>query len=190
MVRSAMLAVATLALGCGSQLEPSSRLPATDRDPLPYTPAPQAEGSTDGTVSLAAAGGEDQARHMLPLFLRAARDTDARQLEALLAVEVTTLAGQRARPRAVAVQEIAGRRGLIQPDVDADRLVDLAGVRASRAAQFWHNRPPPPGVRATDIVLELPILEPGRVPLRILFNWQLRGYLVVRPGRDARIVAY
>lgn len=187
--------VAASALGCGSGGgAPSARpmLPPSDRDPLPFTPAPETEGRTDDTVALAAAGGEDQARRMLPALLAAARDGDERTLRQLFADEVTQVQSPDAdpRPHDVVVGRILlfARRTLIQPDVQVEELVDLANVRASRAAQIFEGRGLPRGLRATDVVLEVPLLEAGRAPLRSMLEWHLRGTLVVRPGRDPRIV--
>ena len=45
------------------------------------------------------------------------------------------------------------------------------------------------GEWSEDLVVEVPIHEPGRAPLRTLLGWHLRGQLVVRPGRDPRLVA-
>jgi len=171
-------------------------LPATDRDPLPYTPARTGEGRTEGTVSLAASGGEDQARRMLPALLRAVRDADERELENLLADEVTMVQTRRARrggprPRATLVQRILiyARRSVIPPDASVGDLVELSGLEVQRAAQYWRSREMPGELRPTDLVVEVPIRDAGRGPLRTMLGWHLRGHLVVRPGRDPRIVA-
>ncbi len=148
-------------------------LPATNRDPLPYTPPPSTtEGHTGQTVALAASGGEDQARRMLPALLRAIRDVDERELEQLLAERIL----------------IYARRSVLPADARVSELVDLEQLEVRRAAQFW-PRDMPQAVRPTDLVVEVPIHEPGRAPLRTLLGWHLRGQLVVRPGRDPRIVA-
>lgn len=184
------------ALGCGAPHErvlSSADLPPSDRDPLPYTPAPAVEGRTDETVALAVAGGEDQARRMLPALIAAVRDADEHALVELLADPVAQVLSPETepRPREAVVQRILvfARRGVLQPDVDVGELVDLPNVRASRAAQFFEGRELPAGTRPTDVVLEIPLLEAGRTPLRALLHWHLRGTMVVRPGRDARIVA-
>lgn len=172
-----------------------AQLPATDRDPLPYTPPPTTNGRAGEQVSLAAAGGEDQARRMLPSFLRAVRDADERELGQLLAEEVGSVRSRRARqsgrPRATLIQRILvyARRSILPPDVEVDDLVDLERLRVSRASEFWHGRDMPRVVLPTDLVLEVPLLEPGRGPLRTLLGWSVRGHLVIRPGRDGRIVA-
>lgn len=170
-------------------------LPATDRDPLPYTPPPSTtEGHTGQTVALAASGGEDQARRMLPALLRAIRDVDERELEQLLAEEITQVRVRRGRPagqpRSAWIQRILiyARRSVLPADARVSELVDLEQLEVRRAAQFW-PRDMPQAVRPTDLVVEVPIHEPGRAPLRTLLGWHLRGQLVVRPGRDPRIVA-
>lgn len=170
--------------------------PATDRDPLPYTPAPVSEGvTTAGTVALAASGGEDQARRMLPALIRAVRDADERQLESLFAEEVASVdnhpRGGGAQPRAPLVQRILvyARRSTLPPDATVEELVELSALEIHRAARYWAGRDMPEQVRATDLVVEVPIRDAGRVPLRTMLGWHLRGHLVVRPGRDPRIVA-
>jgi hypothetical protein len=167
------------------------QVPASDRDPLPYTPVPRAaNASTDETVALAASGGEDQARQLLPILIRAIRDADERQLDQLFADDIVQ--GQsEPRPRSVLVQRVLiyARRQIIAADTPVEELVDIPNVQVARAGQFWQGRSPPPGVRPNDIVVEVPLLEAGRLPLRTTLGWQLRGYLVVRPGRDPRIVA-
>ncbi len=183
---------------CGASTEERAvelpSIPPTDRDPLPFTPAPEASGHTDRTVSLSAAGGEDQARQMLLSLLRAVRDADERQLEQLFADELTLIQGRtrpEPRPRSVEIQHLLlhARRGVIQPDLAIEEMVDLTTVEVSRAAQHWPGRDLPEGVRPTDLVVEVTLLAEGRAPLRAMLQWTLRGQIVVRPGRDARIVA-
>lgn len=185
-------------LGCGAggaHPARASAVPATDGDPLPFTPPPEPEGHTDRTVALAASGGEDQARQMLPVLLRAARDGDQHQLEQILLEEVVMLQGRGdrplARPRSSFVEHLmhAARRSVIQTDVEVEEMVDLTTVRVSRAAEHYQGRSLPTNVRATDVVLDVNLLEAGRAPLRMLFLWQMRGRIIVRPGRDPRVVA-
>jgi hypothetical protein len=83
---------------------------------------------------------------------------------------------------------LLARRALIQPDVPVEALVDLANARASRAAQTFEGRALPRELRPTDVVLDVPLLEAGRAPLRSMLGWHLRGTIVVRPGPDPRIV--
>jgi len=204
-VRLAPLALLLLACGpaptAPGDRGPSARaasdgLPATDRDPLPYTPPPEAaHGETGTTVALAASGGEDQARRLLPSLLRAVRDADERELEQLLADEVVVSNARRSRrsvqPRATVIQRllIYARRSVLPADVRVAELVDLEHLEVQRAARHW-ERDMPEDVRPTDLVVEVPIREPGRAALRTLLGWHLRGHLVVRPGRDPRIVAW
>lgn len=170
-------------------------LPATDRDPVPYTPPTSTEARTGEVTSLSAAGGEDQARRMLPAFLEAMRDADERALGQLLGEEIGSVRarGRRhaASPRATLVQRIVlhSRRAQLASDTEVEQLVDLERLRVSRASEFWAGREMPRTVLPTDLVLEVPLLEAGRGPLRTLVGWSVRGHLVVRPGRDARIVA-
>ncbi len=199
-VLSVVLSV-TLGAGCGptssspAAVRPAAGVPTTDRDPLPYTPAPSAEGRAGTLVSLTAAGGEDQARRMLPALLRAIRDADGRELTDLFAEEVGAVrarrASQPAQARSGIVQRILlyAQRGLVPPDVEIGALVDLERLTVSRASDFWAGRDMPQVVLPTDLVLEVPLLEPGRGPLRTVLGWSVRGHLVVRPGREARIVA-
>jgi hypothetical protein len=170
-----------------------NEVPASDRDPLPFTPPPTGTGSTDETVALVAAGGEDQARHMLPTFLRAVRDADERGLDTLFGDEVAQVRGRGdtpPRPRAALVERILiyAQRSIFPADTALDELVDFSSVHVTRAAQFWHGREMPDGLQPTDVVVEVALLEPGRGPLRAMLGWDLRGHLVVRPGRDPRIV--
>lgn len=199
-IKTTTLAILFAALACAScgaapqehTAEPR-QIPPSDRDPLPFTPAPEGVGETDRTVALSATGGEDQARQMLLALVRAVRDADERRLEELFADELVITQGH-ARPerraRSTAVQRILvnARRGLIQPDVEVEELIDLSSVEVSRAAQHWQGREPPDGIRPTDVVVEVTLLPEGRA-LRPLLGWVLRGLVVVRPGRDARIVA-
>jgi hypothetical protein len=204
-MRRDLVLTAVLCCACGTPApaaEPGDRatagrtLPATDRDPLPFTPAPGGEGHTGRTISLAASGGEDQARRMLPALLRALRDADERELESLFAEEVRAVDARRgrrgtARPRATLVQRmlIYARRSVIAPDADVDDLVDLSRLEVQRAAEHWRNRDVPESLRPTDLVVEVPIRDSARGALRTMLGWHLRGHLVVRPGRDPRIVA-
>jgi hypothetical protein len=198
------LLLASAVVGCGAPADTSrtayrsehhEAFPATDRDPLPYTPSPSAEGRTDETIALAATGGEDQARRLLPAFLRAIRDADERELTSILADAVGSVRSRRrtrqGQARASVIQRIMvyARRALLPPDVDVTDLVDLQRLVITRASEFWRNRDMPELVHPTDLVVDVPLLEGGRGPLRTLLNWSVRGHLVVRPGRDARIVA-
>lgn len=182
--------------GRGTTVVSRSGLPATDRDPLPYTPPPTDTALAGDTVALSAAGGEDQARQMLPALIHALRDANERELEQLFAEEVGQIAARVAaragRPRATIVQRMLNfaRRSIIASDSDVGDLLDLSAVRVTRASRFFHGRELPRTVRVTDLVVEVPVLEPGRSALRTLLGWSGRGYLAVRPGRDARIVAY
>ncbi|HJL14335.1 MAG TPA: hypothetical protein RMH99_01695 [Sandaracinaceae bacterium LLY-WYZ-13_1] len=203
--RRRVLVTAALLCACGPPAEPAEPaapprrtaggLPPTDRDPLPYTPPPEGAARTGETVSLAASGGEDQARRMLPALLRAVRDADERELEEILAEEVASVDPRRsrrgARPRTALVQRILiyARRSVIPPDARVGDLVELGDLEVHRAARFWRDRDMPAAVRPNDLVVEVPIRGHGRAPLRTTLGWHLRGHLVVRPGRDPRIVA-
>jgi hypothetical protein len=190
------IALAVLILACGGRpIDVQAELvPPSDRDPLPYTPPASSTGHTDETVALAATGGEDQARQMLPALLRAVRDADELALERLLSDEVVSVQGRgdtRPLPRSVYIERVTAvsRRAAIPPDVEVGQLVDLTSVRVTRAGQFWAGRQMPEGVRATDLVVEAPLLDEGRASLRAMLLWTLRAYLAVRVGRDPRIVA-
>lgn len=193
---------ASTAMGCGSvppREEPpavssAGGVPATDRDPLPYTPEPSTDARAGTTVSLAAAGGEDQARRMLPELLIAVRDGDERQLENLFAEEVVMLDDRRRggpRLRAEQVQRILvyARRSILAADADPEDLVDLSQVAVRRAAEFFDGEEMPERLRPTDLVVEVPVQDEARGALRTVLGWHLRGHLIVRPGRDPRIVA-
>lgn len=190
------LAWIVLFAACGAPPGEASTtlVPASDRDPLPYTPPAASVGQTDEPVALAATGGEDQARQMLPSLLRAVRDADGAALEHLLAENVASVQARgdtRALARDTWIERVLlyARRAVIPADVEIGELVDLANVRVTRAAQFWNGRDMPEGVRGTDLVVEAPVLEEGRGPLRATLLWTMRGFLVVRVGRDPRIVA-
>jgi len=182
--------------GANTLSDGRSGLPATDRDPLPYTPPPTDEALAGETVALAAAGGEDQARQMLPALIEAIRDANERELEQLFAEEVGQVSARSSvhagRPRATVVEGILAfaRRSILAVDVEVGDLLELGALTVTRATRFFHGRELPQGVRPTDLVLEVPVLEEGRASLRSLLRWTGRGQLVVRPGRDARIVAY
>ena len=194
------------AVACGaaeeqtpSSLVARSSLPATDRDPLPYTPPPTETAIAGDTVALAAAGGEDQARQMLPALIYALRDVNEngeRELTQLFAEEVGLVAARHAsrpgRPRATLIQRmlIYARRSIIPADAEVEDLFDVAAIQVFRASVFFRGRELPSTVRVTDTVVVVPVLADGRVPMRTLMGWVGRGYLVVRPGRDPRIVAF
>lgn len=170
-------------------------LPRTDRDPLPFSAEPAPRGHTGDTVTLLAAGGEDQARRMLPRLLEALRDGDEAALESLLAPVVFRAARRRAngaaRPRASLVQRmlIYAGRGMLQPGTPIAELVELEQVSVQRAAGAYPDGSLPGSVESTDLVVEVPIRDPGRTALRALLGWHQRGRLIVRPGSDPRIVA-
>ena len=200
--RCVLLAVLTT-LGCGPSPnadEPTATsearaFPSTDRDPLPYTPAPTTRAEAGATVALAAAGGEDQAARMLPELLIALRDADERRLESVFAEEVLYLGRRRRssgpRLRAELVQRILiyARRSIVPADAEPGDLVDLSEVAVRRAANYFEGEDLPESIRPTDLVVEVPVRNEARSPLRTVLGWHLRGHLVVRPGRDPRIVA-
>ena len=168
-------------------------MPPTDRDPLPYTPPPSARGATGETVALAASGGEDQARRILPALLEAMRDANEPRLETLLAEELVQARSRTnsRQPRATIIQRmlIYARRSVIPADASADDLVALDQLTVTRAAQHYENREMPETIRPTDLVVEVPLRDAARGPLRTMLGWQSRGLLIVRPGRDPRVVA-
>ncbi len=193
----AILFCVSLESACGAAppVVAVSGAPSTERDPIAYVPPPASTGHTGEPVALAAAGGEDQARQLLPRFLEALRDGDEATLSASFAPRVDYLSAEprrAARDRDGVVQRILiyARRNAIAAELGAGDLVDLRGVVTSRAGAFWHGRAVPTEVRLTDVVLEFPILEPGRAPLHALMGWHLRAVLVVRPGSSAEIVAF
>ncbi|MGE0791907.1 MAG: hypothetical protein AB7S26_39905 [Sandaracinaceae bacterium] len=197
------LGALALALGlaaCGADApHPAPRahartMPATDHDPLPYTPSPTERGRAGAPVALAAAGGEDQARRMLPAFLTAIRDADERELARLLSEELAVVQAQRGRgvaqSRATLIQRVLvyAQRSLVPTDAAVEELVDLENLEVRRARELWHDALPE-GLLATDLVIEVRPLDAGRTALRILLGWGVTGRLVVRPGREPRIVA-
>ncbi len=200
-IQLALLACSCAACGAATTPAPLTRsaLPTTDRDPLPYTPPPTETALAGDTVALSAAGGEDQARQMLPALVRALRDVDEsgeRELTQLFAEEIGLVAERHAnrpgRPRATVIQRmlIYARRSIIPQDAEVADLFDLRAIQVSRASTYFRGRELPSTVRATDSVVVVPILAPGRVPMRTLMGWVGRGHLVVRSGRDPRIVAF
>lgn len=169
------------------------RGPVTDRDPLPYSPPPAEFGIAGETVALAAAGGEDQARRILPAFIRAVQRASERELDALLAEEVAIIpvrTRRRILPRAALIRAlVSARRRILDPDVDVAELIDLDQVAVVRASAFFRNRALPAPVLGSDLVVTAPVRSQGRVPLQRLFGWAGQARLVVRPGADPRIVA-
>lgn len=194
--RVAALGALALFVGCGGSAgslgHTSTPLttPVTDADPLPFVPRPQ---SSDAIVrvegesaALITAGGEDQARRMVPALIAAIRDADQMRLDHMLADEIISIRriGER-RSRAAFVQRIVlyGRRSLIANDARLEDLVELGRLRVLRASQHFAQGPLPSGVQATDLVVEVPVREgTGRTALRILLGWNTRGYLLVRSG--------
>ncbi|MFK7991736.1 MAG: hypothetical protein AB8I08_37310 [Sandaracinaceae bacterium] len=196
------LGLTLIACGPAAQPPPAQRttplragLPRTDRDPLPYVAPPRPRGQTGQTVTLLAAGGEDQARRMLPALLESLRDGDESGLESLLAPLVFQASRRRsngaARPRAALVQRmlIYARRGVIPPGTPVADLVELEGIDVQRAVAAYPDGVLPELVESTDLVVEVPVRSAGRTPLRALLGWHERGRMVVRPGSDPRIVA-
>jgi hypothetical protein len=192
-MRSAIVVMLFTACGAAAGGAPADIVPATDRDPLHHTPPAVSAGPAGAPIGLTAGGGEDQARQMLPAFITAVRDADEAALDRMLEAEVArvTNADQRPHPRAQLVQIILAyaRRATIPAELRVEDLVDLANVRVSRAAHFFEERRMPASVRPSDVVVEAPLLPEGRAPLAAMLRWNARGYLVVRPGRDPRIVA-
>ncbi len=136
---------------------------------------------------------------MLPALVRALRDVDEtsdRELTQLFAEEVGLVAARHAsrpgRPRATVVQRmlIYARRSIIPQDAEISDLFDLRALQVSRASTFFRGRELPSTVHATDTVVIVPVLARGRVPMRTLMGWVGRGHIVVRSGRDPRIVAF
>ncbi|MBX3271558.1 MAG: hypothetical protein KF729_14930 [Sandaracinaceae bacterium] len=199
--RLAPIALACALCGACGAVAPASerpRAPATDRDPLPYAPPP-AEVALAGELSAVwAAGGEDQARAMLPALvdaLRAPEQASERALAALFHDEVGLVNDPRAEmtwPRTTVVLRLSSnaRRGVVPADTPVSELFDLEGIVVSRAAQFFANGALPSTVMPTDLVVAAPILGPGRAAMGALFGWRGRAHLTVRPGREPRIVAY
>ncbi|MCA9605590.1 MAG: hypothetical protein KC619_08355 [Myxococcales bacterium] len=197
----ALLLAATCACGGAAPREaaappPRGELPVTDRDPLPHTPPPSELALAGEPGALAAAGGEDQARRMLPALVEALRDgTEAgeRRLVGLFEDEVGLVARPATtQPRATLVLRLVShaRRGVVPRDALAEDLFDLEGVRVERAARFFANRELPRTAQPTDLVVLVPVREPGRSSMRQLFGWTVNAHLLVRPGREPRIVAY
>ena len=136
---------------------------------------------------------------MLPALIdafRTARSDGDRRLTELFADEVGLVASRHAgrpgRPRAPLIQRmmIYLQRSIVPEDTEVADFFDLGGVQVSRASVFFRHRDLPSTVRLTDSVVVVPILGPGRVPMRTLMGWVGRAHLVVRPGREPRIVAY
>lgn len=191
------LAPLALALACGgATATETAGPPPTDRDPLPYVPTPGPEGRTGGPVALALSGGEEQARRLVPSFLEAVRDQDETRMRALLSDPLGALQRQARRGHVTMTRSqllqrvrIYSRRVPLSPDIPVGDLVNLAALRVERAAAYWSADALPGSLRATDIVVEIPIRDLGRPPLRMLLGWHERGVMVVRPGRVPRVVA-
>ncbi|MGF1467028.1 MAG: hypothetical protein ACFCGT_12925 [Sandaracinaceae bacterium] len=140
------------------------------------------------------AGGEDQARRLVPVLLESLRDADEARLRELLAEAITAVGGRRhdvVRPRSYYIQRVLthARRVSLPADRSVEEMVDLPLIRVTRAAVYWNRQPLPQLLRPTDLVVEVPIREPARQALGLLLAWQVRGILVVRPGTEPRIVA-
>ncbi len=195
-----LLAAATCACGgadpsASAAGAPRAELPVTDHDPLPHTPPPSEAALAGEPGALAAAGGEDQARRMLPALVDAMREADGgeRRLVGLFDDEVGLVArAATTQPRATLIVRLVShaRRGAIPAEAAVEDLFELDRVRVERASRFFANRELPRTSRPTDLVLLAPVREAGRSPMRALFGWTTTAHLVVRPGRDPRIVAY
>jgi len=127
---------------------------------------------------------------MLPALIEAMRDSDEAGLVALFSDEVYAARSPRSRtrgrPRSSVVQRILvyTRRSQLLADTPVSRLVELERVEVSRAGQHYRGRELPGDVRATDLVVEVPIRDAGRAALRTLLGWHLRGELVVPRESD------
>lgn len=171
-------------------------LPPTDRDPPPYAPRPAEEPHTGGAVGVVTTGGFEQARALAIRVLEAFRDGDRRTLEQHLSDPIG-----RTRPRLIAPrfsrsqlldQMLAPHRWrhALRPDTPIDDIVDTNGIEVVPLAQRDEAADLPEGFLATDLLVTVPVREEARQFLSLTLQWLGEGRLVVRPGPDARVVAF
>lgn len=189
--------VAILVVGCASAPPPPAELaPATDGDPEPWVAPPSAAGETSSvgdtravgetgaTISLAMAGGRDEARALTLRFLGAVRDADEVALTQLLEDPLSRAQPRPSSPHLARTQVLelvlrSPRRADLGPDVALDELAQLEGIEVRPLSEAIAE--PPRGLAATDLFVTIPLTTRGRAILRFLVpGWHLRGALILR----------
>ena len=168
-------------------------VPLTDGDPPTYAPLPDGTAHTGEAVGIATSGGFDQAKSVTVRLIRAVRDADEAELEALLAdplLSVYPQLGRRTRRRSDVIQFALQnpRRAGIGPEVALEQLVDLTHIEVMPLARHLGDLPVPSGLQGGDLLVRFPLTPIGQNVLRYLLGWPAQGGLVVRPGVEPQIV--
>lgn len=177
--------VAILVVGCASAPPPAPALaPATDGDPEPWVAPPSSVGETGATISLAMAGGRDEARALTLRFLGAVRDADEATLTQLLEDPLSRAQPRPSSPHLARAQVLelmlrSPRRADLGPDVALDELAQLEGIEVRPLSEAIAEAPR--GLAAADLFVTIPLTTRGRAVLRFLVpGWHLRGALILR----------
>ncbi len=192
----AVAAAAALAAACGgATVAPApAAAPSTAADPPPYSPPSQSRGAPGAPTGLAVASGYEQARHVALELVEAIRVGDAHTLGRLLDARVARalpffVPVDRTREQVIASVVAEARRRGVDPASSIGDLVAIDGIEVAALSTHLDGAAPPAGLRATDLVVELPMAEAGRRLLRrILPGWLERGRVVVRLGATPVVV--
>lgn len=184
--------------GAGSAVEApraEAELPPTDRDPPPWVPEPSDEPHTGRAVGVVTSGGLEQARAVTLRVVEALRDADRQALEEHLADPIGRIRPRLLSPRIARAQIIAQvtaprhQQYAVGTDTPLEELIDADQIEVVPLAQHEQAAELPEGFLPTDLLVTVPIREPGRRFLGIVLQWLGEGRLVIRPGADPRVVA-
>jgi hypothetical protein len=169
--------------------------PSTAADPPPYVPRAQASGRPGAPVGLAVASGSGEARQAAIGLLHALVESDTAGMRRLLDERVARALprvgpADRERAEVIAYTLVESRRGALGPTV---ALQDLLGDERLEVAPLTTvidaEGGLPEGLRATDLVVSVPLSDLGRRALRrVLPGWGIRGRVIVRLGAEPRVV--
>ncbi len=187
----ALAALAVILAACGGAPPPipDEPIPATDRDPPSWTPAPVIEGRTGEPVALELSGGSEQARALLRALVLAVRDQDETAVEAALAERVAHAQATALRTtwtrNALARQILAAAAAShVDEHTSFEQLVEPATIRVVEASAHYADALPSE-VRAGDVVV---LFQPTALGRRLLAGLAT-SLLVVRPGPTPLVVA-
>jgi hypothetical protein len=193
----AVIALALLSPACARPASPAAtpRPPSTAIDPPVYTPPAQANGAPGAPVGLTVASGFGEARRAGLELLGAVVRGDAGAMSRLLAGEVARVLPRigpvdRDREHVIAYALVEARRRELDAIASVDDLIGAAPIEVTPLSAFLGAREAlPEGLRASDLVVSVPLSElGGRALRRVLPGWMQRGRLIVRLGPEPRIV--
>jgi hypothetical protein len=182
-----------LQTGCAAAAasQPSTVAFSTHADPPPYTPEPSDQPTAGETTGIAASDARDQARAVVARFIDAVQASDQGELERLFADPITPM-GRRREPR---IQE---REALIAfvleaaqqqpgPAVGVQEIANLRDLSVTPLSESY-GEDLPTGLAPTDLLVTFPVDPQGGRNLRAALGWLANGMMVIRPGRQPRIV--